>query len=114
MILLQFTETSSNLATAQAAKTTLRPLSPVAPFTSLLDFHRRIPDENQSGWNITIWDDHDLGQEQDEEYWVKHDNDELVTIPSSDSHLCIYINIKIYARLIYSYMPINTNYLYTS
>ena len=39
VILLQFTETSSNLATAQAAKTMLRPLSPVAPFTSLLDFH---------------------------------------------------------------------------
>ena len=39
VILLQFTETSSNLATAQTAKTMLRPPSPVAPFTSLLDFH---------------------------------------------------------------------------
>ena len=68
MIRLQFTEASSNLATAQAAKTTLRLPSPVAPFTSLLDFHRRIPDENQSEWNITIRDDHDLEQEQDEEY----------------------------------------------
>ena len=89
MILLQFTETSSNLATAHAAKTTLRLLSPAAPFTSLLDVHRYIPDENQSEWSITIWDNHDLGQEQDEEYWIKDDDDKLVTIPSGDSHLHI-------------------------
>ena len=37
VILLQFIEISSNLAAAQAAKATLRLLSPVAPFTSLLD-----------------------------------------------------------------------------
>ena len=36
VILLQFTETSSNVATPQAAKTMP---SPVASFTSLLDFH---------------------------------------------------------------------------
>ena len=39
VILLQFTETSSYLATAQAAKTMLRSPSPVAPFTTFLDFH---------------------------------------------------------------------------
>ena len=105
VIFLQFTETSSNLATAQTAKTMLRPPSPVhvAPFTSLLDFHGQIRDEIQSEWNITIWDDHDQEQKQDEEYWIKHDNDELVTIPSSDSYL--HTNIIIYARQIYSYMP---------
>ena len=50
VILLQFTETSSNLAAAQAAKTMLRPLSPVAspvaPFWIVTDI--TIPDENQS------------------------------------------------------------------
>ena len=55
----------------------------VAPFTSLLDSHRHIPDENESEWKTTTWDDHDL--EQDEEYWIEDDNDELITIPSSDS-----------------------------
>ena len=55
----------------------------VAPFISLLDSYRHIPDENKSEWKTTIWDDHDL--EQDEEYWIEDDNDELITIPSSDS-----------------------------
>ena len=50
---LQFSETSSNLAAAQAAKTMLRPPSAVAPFTSLLDSHRHIPDEYQSEWKTT-------------------------------------------------------------
>ena len=67
----------------------LRPLSPVAPFTSLLDSQRHIPDENQSEWRTTIWGDHDL--EQDKEYWIEDDNDEPITISSSDSLLRINI-----------------------
>ena len=89
----------------------------VAPYTSLLDSHRHIPDENESEWKTAIWDDHDL--EQDEEYWIEDDNDELITIPSSDlltptcKHYVILV-IIIYARPIYSYMPISTDYLYNS
>ena len=67
----------------------------------------------------TIWEDYDL--EQDEEYWIEDDNDELITIPSSDSltptykHHVILVLI-IYARLMYSYtyMPISTDYLNNS
>ena len=58
MILLKFTETPSNLTAAQAAKTTLKPLSPVAPFIWILT---HFPDENQSKWKTTMWDEHDLG-----------------------------------------------------
>ena len=65
----------------------LRPPSPVAPFTSLLDSHRHIHDENQSEWKTIIWDNHDL--KQDEEYWIEDDNDELITM----THLHLRINI---------------------
>ena len=53
VILLQFTETSSNLATAQTTKTILRPPSPVAPFTSL--------EFSLTWWNSIRMEHHHLG-----------------------------------------------------